>query len=88
MYSFNIHSYTHRDICIFLLADSVKHSGLLQNPVGTFRITLSGGRNLSMLLGNICLKGFPSSWADVLFFWPFHTMLFFQILPVIPIGSV
>lgn len=33
IYSFNIHSYTHRDICIFLAVASVKHSGLLQNPV-------------------------------------------------------
>lgn len=69
MYSFNIHSGTHRDICIFLAEASATHSSSLQSPADVFQCYLSCGKILSRLLRNICLKCFPSRMADVLFFF-------------------
>lgn len=58
MYSFNIHSYTHRDICIFLAATSVKHSGLLQNPVDVVRYYLIMWQESQQAVGKYLFKMF------------------------------
>jgi hypothetical protein len=71
---FNIHSSTHRNICIFLTTVSAKHSSLLSDLADVLQCVLSCGNYLSKLLRNIYLKCFLSRGADVLFFFG-HSIL-------------